>query len=404
MSKNSRVGMRMIDAHSVRCIVVAIGFTAMFGGCTHVPDPPRTDAVLDLVQVDDWPDLSDDLDGVDLAAGCAPSLAYFDRVPADRVFVFGDIERTAAELSAGVSRACEIAAMPSNLQQEEFENEFLLLRSVGRDGAGEVLFTGYYEPLLDARPERRPPFDQPVYGVPGDLVTVDLREFGIDDDRARLIGRVEDRRLVPYLVREEIDFGEGLGSEVEVLGWVDDPVDVFFLHVQGSGTLVFADGSRIRAGYATTNGRPYRSIGKLLIDDGLVSREDMSMQAIRGYLEDHPEELQRVLGFNPSYVFFRALPSQGGPLGCYGEPVTGGRSIATDRGLFPAPIMAWVRATIPTVDGGEEAIARFVLNQDTGGSIRGPGRVDLFMGQGDEAGEIAGRTKHIGELYFLIPK
>ncbi len=188
------------------------------------------------------------------------------------------------------------------------------------------------------------------------------------------------------------------------MGYVDDPVDAFFLHVQGSGTLVFPDGGRVRAGYAHTNGRPYRSIGRLLIDDGLVSREEMSMQAIRAYLDEHPDELRRVLSYNPSYVFFRALPADGGPLGCYGEPVTGGRSIATDRRLFPAPVMAWINAVMPTAEGGEVPISRFVLNQDTGGSIRGPGRVDLFFGQGDEAGELAGRTKHLGELYFLLPK
>jgi membrane-bound lytic murein transglycosylase A len=160
----------------------------------------------------------------------------------------------------------------------------------------------------------------------------------------------------------------------------------------------------VRAGYAGTNGRIYRSIGRLLIDDGLVSTGEMSMQAIRSYLEDHPEDLRRVLSFNPSYVFFRPLPAVGGPLGCYGEPVTGGRSIATDRRLFPAPVLAWIRTSVPTSAGADESLAGFVLNQDTGGSIRGPGRVDLFFGRGDEAGELAGRTRHLGELYFLIPK
>ena len=128
------------------------------------------------------------------------------------------------------------------------------------------------------------------------------------------------------------------------------------------------------------------------------------MQAIRAYLAEHPEDLRRVLGFNPSYVFFRRLPAEGGPLGCYGEPVTPGRSIATDRRLFPAPVMAWVRATIPAANGGDRKLARFVLNQDTGGSIRGPGRVDLFFGQGEAAGDLAGRTKHLGELFVLIPR
>jgi membrane-bound lytic murein transglycosylase A len=329
---------------------------------------------------------------------------HFEKLPDDRSFTFGSVTRTAAELAAGLRRSCELALLPPANRRAALQREFILLRSVGRDGKGEVLFTGYYEPLLDAREMPGEPFLHPVYGVPDDLVTVRLDDFGVRAEEDRLVGRVEDRRLLPYPDRDAIVYDSALPQGVDVLGWVDDQVDLFFLHVQGSGTLVFDDGSQLRAGYATTNGRPYRSIGRLLIDDGLVSSEDMSMQAIRAYLTENPEEVRRVLGFNPSFVFFRPLPPSGGPLGCYGVPVTEGRSIATDRSLFPAPVMAWVSATIPSGSGREAEIERFVLNHDTGGSIRGPGRVDLFFGQGDEAGDLAGRTKHDGELYFLLPK
>jgi membrane-bound lytic murein transglycosylase A len=239
--------------------------------------------------------------------------------------------------------------------------------------------------------------------VPDDLVTVDLSVFDVVADRTTLVGRLDDSRLVPYPDRGAIDFETALPSSTPRLAYLDDPIELFFLHVQGSGILRFPDGERVRVGYAGSNGRPYRSIGRLLIDEGAVSLEQMSMQAITSYLRDHPDERQRVLGFNPKYVFFRSLPATGGPLGCYGEAVTGGRSIATDRRLFPAPTMAWIRGTVPG-ERGDEPIARFVLNQDTGGSIRGPGRVDLFFGQGRAAGELAGRTKHLGELYFLLPK
>jgi membrane-bound lytic murein transglycosylase A len=287
---------------------------------------------------------------------------------------------------------------------ETLKREFVLLRSVGRDGDGEVLFTGYYEPLVPARRQSEPGFEHPIFGIPDDLVTVDLEEFGLEPTRRLLVGRVDGRSLVPYAEREEIDFGTGLRTTAPVLGFLADPVDVFFLHVQGSGTLVFDDGDRVRAGYAATNGRPYRSIGKLLLDEGLISREEMSMQAIRSYLRTHPEELQRVLSYNPSYVFFRPLAADGGPLGCYELPVTAGRSIATDRQLFPAPVVAYIEGTMPGTDGEESGFARFALNQDTGGSIRGPGRVDLFIGAGDEPAEIAGRMQNLGRLYFLLPK
>ncbi len=387
--------------------LVAAAVAAMLvGGCVRQPVEPPPTATLELIRVADWPALTDDSELEDLRAACRPSIEYFEREAPDRLFAFGEIERSAAELARGTRRACEIivASEAQDERQRVLQDEFLLLRSVGRDGLGEVLFTGYYEPLLDARGEGSESYRYPIYGVPDDLITVDLGDFGVTTDPSRIVGRIDRRQLVPYHERDAIEFGAALPVDAEAIGYVDDPVDAFFLHVQGSGTLIFPDGTRVRAGYAQTNGRPYRSIGQLLIDDGLVSREEMSMQAIRAYLEAHPDEVRRVLSYNPSYVFFRALPPDGGPLGCYGEPLTGGRSIATDSGLFPAPVMAWISAEVPTFDGGEEPISRFVLNQDTGGSIRGPGRVDLYFGQGDEAGELAGRTKHLGELFFLLPK
>jgi membrane-bound lytic murein transglycosylase A len=215
---------------------------------------------------------------------------------------------------------------------------------------------------------------------------------------------VDDGRLVPYHDRGDIDFGPGLSAEAEILGYLDDPVDVFFLHVQGSGTLVFADGERVRAGYASKNGLPYRSIGRLLLDEEIMTVDEMSMQAIKTYLHDNPDEVERVLSHNPSYVFFRPLTAEGGPLGCFGVPVTAGRSIATDRRLFPAPTAAFLTGRIPSAAGGDKPFSRLVVIEDTGGAITGPGRVDLFFGAGDEAGELAGRTKHLGELYFLLPR
>jgi len=384
----------------------AIAGAVLLWACARPPVPPPQTAILEVVPAGDWPILTDDLGPESLAAACRSSIEYLDRLPPDESLSFGPVARTAAELARGTRRACAIIARSATPRQRQraLEDEFLLLRSAGRDGRGEVLFTGYYEPLLEARRDASGEFEHPIYGVPGDLVTADLGDFGVVTDSPRIAGRVEGRRFVPYDDREAIDFGAALPDDVEVLGYVDDPVDAFFLHVQGSGTLIFPDGSRIRAGYAESNGRPYRSIGRLLIDDGLVGREEMSMQAIRGYLGEHPDDLRRVLAYNPSYVFFRPLAAEGGPLGCYGEPVTGGRSIATDRRIFPAPVVAWINAVMPVPGGGDGSMARFALNQDTGGSIRGPGRVDLFFGQGDEAGELAGRTKHLGELFFLLPK
>jgi membrane-bound lytic murein transglycosylase A len=379
---------------------------ALFVGCAHQPPEAVPEAPWRVLVDSEWPFLDDDGPLIGLDEACTGGGDYLATVPADRVFRLGPVERTAGELAAGLRRACAIIASPASVDHRRalLQREFLLLKSIGRDGRGEVLFTGYYEPVLEARRQPVEPFTHPLYEVPADLVTVRLADFGIDAGTPSLVGRVEGQQLVPYPDRESIDFGSGGMPVAAALGFVADPVDAFFLHVQGSGTLVFPDGESLRAGYAATNGLPYRSIGRLLLDDGLVDRDEMSMQAIRAYLEAHPADLRRVLTFNPSYVFFRPLPADGGPLGCYGEPVVGGRSIATDRRILPVPVVAWISGVLPDASGGESPVARFVVNLDTGGSIVGPGRLDVFFGRGDEAGELAGRTKHLGELYVLIAR
>jgi len=397
------VGPRALRAVLAAALALALGACTTGPGARTVPGP---DAVLQIVPFHQWPLLIDDLDPSSLSEASEYSIQYLEGLQADAVLRFGTEERTAAELGAGVRRLREVILSEPDpeLRTRIIQQEFMLLRSVGGDGSGEVLFTGYYEPLLEARRHPEPPFEHPIFGLPDDLVTIDLEAFGLEPTHRPLVGRVDAHEVRPYPERNEIDFGAGLQAAPAVLGYLADPVDVFFLHVQGSGTLVFADGTRLRAGYASSNGHPYRSIGKLLIDDGLVGREEMSMQAIRGYLSEYPEELQRVLSYNPSYVFFRPLEPSGGPLGCYQLPVTAGRSIATDRRLFPGPVMAYVQGSQPEAGGGEREFSRFVLNQDTGGAIQGPGRVDLFIGSGDAAGEVAGLMKHQGRLYYLLPR
>jgi membrane-bound lytic murein transglycosylase A len=358
------------------------------------------------VEPADWPILYDDLDAASLHQACQESLGYLRRVPPGREFAFADYSVTAAEMAAGLERLRDVLVrLPDPLERTEaLKRHFILFRSRGRDGRGEVLMTGYYEPVLEARKRRTPAFDQPLYAVPEDLVWVDLEEFGGDLPDKRLVGQVQGRRVLPYPDREAIDFRGAIADQAEVLAWVEDPVEAFFLHIQGSGQVRFADGTRLRLGYAATNGRPYRSIGRLLIDEGLMDAEGMSMQAIQRFLADNPEQLRRVLSHNPSYVFFRPLEAVGGPLGCYETPLTAGRSIATDRRIFPGLAACYVQGEAPAPDGGVAPLTRLVLNQDTGGAIRGPGRLDLFFGSGRQAGELAGRMKHLGRLYFLAPR
>lgn len=386
------------------CIAAATACLACRSGRTA---SERGAAATFVPVVDDrWPDVSDDLDAGSFAAAAGRAAAFFDGLPADRIVRFGVEERSAGELAAGLRHAGDVVAgiADPGARLAALRADFVLLASAGRNGRGEVLITGYYEPLLEARRRPEPPFVHPVYEVPPDLVSVDLQSFGVETRPESLVGRVADGVLVPYPERAAIDRGEGLPEGTGVLGWVADRVDLYFLHVQGSGTLVFEDGERLRAGFAASNGREYVSIGRVLIDEGAIPAAEMSMQAIRGWLADHPADIDRILWSNPRYVFFRPLPADDGPLGCFGTPLVAGRSIATDRRVLEVPVPALLTGTLPTEGGGDRPFARLVVNQDTGSSIVGPGRVDLFFGAGDAAGALAGRTAHLGRLYVLLPR
>jgi membrane-bound lytic murein transglycosylase A len=261
--------------------------------------------------------------------------------------------------------------------------------------------TGYYEPVLAARRSRSQEFSVPLYGLPEDLVSVDLAEFGRGS--GRLVGRLRDGDLVPYPDRAAIDFGGALDGVAPVLGFVRDPVDAFFLHVEGSGILELDGGRRVRLAYAGANGHAYRSIGRYLRETGLLPPEQLSLDGIRSFLHHHPERLEEVLGHNPSYVFFRQVEAEGGPPGCFGMPLVPHRSVALDRSLFPVPVLAHLEVVLPAAGGGEERISRFVVMLDTGSAIRGHGRVDLYFGTGEDAGARAGRTRSRGRLLILVP-
>ena len=273
------------------------------------------------------------------------------------------------------------------------------------DWNAEVLVTGYYEPTIDASLRRSAEYAIPIYGPPSDLITVDLGAFDAKYEGQRIKGRLRGRSLEPYPNRSQMRGGDTPRSRV--LAWARDPVELFFLEVQGSGSLRLPDGGARRIGWAGGNGRPYRSIGKLLIDEGHVPREQMSMQALRAWLAEHPDEIHRVLDFNESVVFFRFL--EGLPRGSLGLEVTGERSIATDHRLMPKGALAFLQTTVPAMakDGSTVAagpLGRFVLNQDTGGAIRGAERVDFYWGPGELAAERAGLMKQPGQLVFLLPK
>jgi membrane-bound lytic murein transglycosylase A len=330
-------------------------------------------------------------------------------VPADRSYQFGQDRIDAAHLMQSLQYFLDfIRTNPSSRELKKFiRSHYNVYQSVGRDQKGEVLFTGYYEPHLSGRLSPDEEFRFPIYTLPIDILKIDLSAFGDKYKGETIVGRYTGETVIPYHDRREIDEDEALAGKAESLVWLKDPVDVFFLQIQGSGKVFLDTGEVINVHYHGTNGRPYRAIGTLLIEEQKIPKEKMSMQKIRAYLHDHPEEMAAVFNYNPSYVFFK-LESEG-PLGYINVLLTPGRSIALDRRIFPPAALAFIQTQKPVVDSAGQIDSwtdfhRFVLNQDTGGAIRGPGRADLFWGNGPYAEIAAGHLKHTGKLYFLVLK
>jgi len=271
----------------------------------------------------------------------------------------------------------------------------------------DILFTGYYQPVIEGSLAPTEEYRYPLYRTPSDLIAAEQVTLEPKMTIERVIGRAEGEQFVRYFTRREIDEVGALRGRGFEIAWVKDPVELFFLHIQGSGILSLPDGRQLNVGYAAQNGWPYRSVGRLLIDDGKVAKEEMSMQRLRRYFDENPRERNEVFAYNESYVFFRVNPE--GALGSLEVPVTAGRSVATDARLFPKGALAFIQTQIPIIDSagqltGWRPVARFVLNQDTGGAIRGLQRADLYFGTGDEAAGLAGYMNRSGKMFFLLLK
>lgn len=280
------------------------------------------------------------------------------------------------------------------------EQHYLPHRVFGAKGATEGLITGYYEPLLHGSMTPDQDYRWPLYSRPSDLVTLDLAERYPELEGRRVRGRLDGRRVVPYWTRAEIDGTEKPLAGSELL-WVDDAVDAFFLHVQGSGVVELADGERVAVGYSDQNGHAYRSIGRVLVEMEELELADVSLFSIRQWLVDHPGAARGLLNRNPSYVFFnlREAIDGTGPLGTLGVPLTPDRSIAVDPRVIPLGSLVFLDTTL--ADG--RRYQRLMVAQDTGGAIAGGPRADIFFGQGERAEQLAGTQKSQGRLFVLKP-
>jgi membrane-bound lytic murein transglycosylase A len=304
--------------------------------------------------------------------------------------------------------AAVIATSPGDAQfvralLEQHLQPYKVWRVTGRKRENTGLVTGYFEPLIFGSRTRDAQFATPLYRRPDDLLIVDLAAVIPELKGKRVRGRIEGNKVVPYYSRGQTREAAGLAGHEIV--WINNALDAFMLEVQGSGRVQLATGETIRLQYEDQNGHPYRSIGRYLADQGVMTIDQVNMPAIRNWLTANPHRVNEVLDSNPSVVFFNESPLADpaiGPKGAQGLPLTAGRSIAIDPKFLPLGAPMFLSTTQP--GGGNQPLQRLVVAQDTGGAIRGPVRADLFFGFGAEAGTQAGMMKHDGEMWLLWPK
>ena len=289
-----------------------------------------------------------------------------------------------------------MAAATDDQARAFFEGSFVPYLAADNDKT-EGLFTGYFEPELAGARMRGAGFATPLLRRPPDLVSADLGPFRPSWRGERTAGRVVDGQLRPYPTRAEIERG-ALARDHLALLWVASPIDAFFLQIQGSGRVRLPDGSLVAVGYAGDNGRPYVAIGRLLIERGALTRDQVSLATIRAWLKAHPDEAGALMDANPSYVFFREITGPA-PLGSEGVALTPGRSLAVDRAFVPLGVPVWL-----DIAQGDRRWRRLMVAQDTGGAIRGPVRGDVFWGTGPTAEAQAGGMRAHGEYVILLPR
>jgi membrane-bound lytic murein transglycosylase A len=388
--------------HIVRAFAPFLSAILVLAGCAELPQPPESRAcpACDECPACPAPARPAATKYQQTPFAAIPGWAKASLAPGLRAFS-ADCGRIAA--GTALRRACEAArALPADDEAAArafVEARFDAWAVAAADGSADGMVTGYYEPVLAGSRTRSERFRYPVYGVPADLVAVDLESALPELKGMRLRGRVEGARVVPYWTRGEIEARNPFGAPV--LAWVEDPVELFFLQIQGSGQIDLDSGARLRLGYGDQNGHPYRSMGRFLVERRELALEQASMQGIKAWAAANPRKLREALDSNPRYVFFREMPAGNGPLGTLGAPLSAGYSLAIDPRSVPLGAPVFLATTMPL---SSQPLHRLMAAQDTGGAIRGAVRADFYWGTGNEAGTLAGRMRQQGRMWILWPR
>ncbi len=351
-----------------------------------------------MLRVKKWPQIPKPSDPDGFLRALEHSANYYAHLPQDYTFFINNIPYTAVEMREALE--CLKMCLKDPDWRQCLKKHFVLYKT-----NTQVLFTGYYQPILHGSLQKDARYRYPIYRLPNEWVRLELRRFGQDLPPKTLIGMVNHHEVVPFYTRKEIDFEKKLQGKGYELAWVDDPVELFFLHVQGSGVIILPNGQRRYVHYAATNGRRYQSIGRIMKQWGLL--EKPNGLNIKSFLRMHPEWIPKVFAVNESYIFFKFV--ERGPLGALNEILTPYYSLATDPSVIPRGAILFVSTHIPKVNEtqdllGWESFQSLAFSQDTGGAIKGSARADIFFGTGKVAEAQACYMDSPGDLYVLVKK